>query len=63
LSILWIKNKKSLTDGSITLMKMRPTVSIDIIGIDPSLIVPSCACNLADSVLQRKNMDKEGNRR
>jgi hypothetical protein len=43
-----IKNKKSLTDGSITLMKMRPKVSINTINqyyqyqsIDPSLIVPS----------------------
>jgi hypothetical protein len=47
LPILLIKNKKSLTDGSITSMKMRPKVSIDSIdqyhryrSIDPSLIVP-----------------------
>jgi hypothetical protein len=37
LSILSIKNKKSLTDGSITLMKMRPKVSIDTIGMNPSI--------------------------
>jgi hypothetical protein len=38
LSILSIKNKiKSLTDGSITSMKMRPKVSINTIGIDPSI--------------------------
>ncbi len=46
-SILSIKNKKSLTNGSITSMKMRPKVSIDSIdwyyryrSIDPSPIVP-----------------------
>jgi hypothetical protein len=31
------QKKKSLTDGSITSMEMRPKVSIDTIGIDPSI--------------------------
>jgi hypothetical protein len=35
MSILSIKNKKPLTDGSITSMKMRPKVSFDTIDIDP----------------------------
>jgi hypothetical protein len=45
LSILSIKNKKSLTSGSITLAKMsrkyRSIVSLETISIDPSLIVAS----------------------
>ncbi len=44
LSIPSIKNIKSLTNGLITSMKMRPKVSIDTIGIDPSPIVPSYGC-------------------
>ncbi len=47
ISLLWSiddsidqKKKNYLTDGSITSMKMRLNVSIDTIGIDPSLIVP-----------------------
>ncbi len=35
MSILSIKNKKPLTDGSITSMKMRPKVWFDTIDIDP----------------------------
>jgi hypothetical protein len=36
-----IKNLKSLTDGSIKLLKMRPKIKIDTIGIDPPPIVSS----------------------
>jgi hypothetical protein len=35
--MLSIKNKKSFTAGSVTLMKMRPKVLINTIAIDPSL--------------------------
>ncbi len=53
LSIQSIKNKKSLMDGSITSMKMRPKVSIDTIGIDPSLIVPIYASHVMYTMIHK----------
>jgi hypothetical protein len=48
------KTKKSLTDGSLTSLEMRRKVSIDTIGIDPSIhrrLCPSMAkCQYPPSV-------------
>ncbi len=45
--MLSIENKKSLTDGSITSMKMRPNVSIDTISIDRLIHLRLCPAMLA----------------
>jgi hypothetical protein len=52
------KIQKSSTDGSITSMKMRPKVSIDTIGIDPSIhhqLCPSMHMNITISEFSNKN--------
>jgi hypothetical protein len=50
LSILPIKNKKSLTDGSITLMKMRLQVSIDSRFVNTSFGPNTCLEAVSNSV-------------
>jgi hypothetical protein len=56
--ILSIKNKKSLTDGSIASMKMRPKVSIDTISINQLIhrqLCPSMLLNLYSNFSQAQN--------